>query len=266
MFFLHSRGAPFDALVPGHYKSLPRVNGGIPGRKICAMVTLIMSPENPNRVADTDAHFAENGIWEQQGGRRQTRGFARAFVRNALIPLHGEFSLLDLGCALGDSLPIFREQYPQAKLWGCDVSANAIRRCQSIHGAYASFFQSSIEDMDQSFDVIFCSNIIEHIENHGEIVRHLLDHAKILYVMTPYMELHNGRRLTPQMGFWHIGTFDEHTFDSLQSDRVLLKATVLKVSSLTFRPFYKVPFAKLKDKMTGRGSLATQILYEFRKV
>lgn len=232
------------------------------------MVSLVLSPENPNRPSSaTDAHFAENGPWEKSGGRRQSRSFARAFVDSVKIPLKGPFSFLDLGCALGDSIPIVHAAYPQAQLYGCDVSANAVRRCNAEHGGIANFFQTSIHQMDREFDVIFCSNLIEHIENHVEMVDYLRGLAKILYVMTPYMELNNGQRLTPKMGMWHVATFDEHTFDSLRSDGVRIKTSVLKLPSSALRPFYKVPFAIARDFVLNRtDAVGTQIVYEIENV
>src|SRR5260221_8787498 len=172
------------------------------------MVRLVLSPENPNRPSEIDNHFIENGGWEKNGGRPMSRRFAEAFVKRVRIPLQGPFSLVDVGCALGDSIPVLHSVYPQAKLWGCDVSANAVRRCTEEHGTYASFFQSSINELDKRFDVIFCSNLVEHIENHVEVVQHLTGLADIVYVMIPYKELHNGERLSPRLGMWHVATFD----------------------------------------------------------
>ncbi len=193
------------------------------------MPKLVLSPENPNRLSETDAHFIENGEWEKNGGRKQTRQFAKSFIKYIHIPVNAPFSFLDMGCALVDSIPVFRAAYPEVQFYGCDVSKQAVHRCIAEHGAYTNFFVSSIQELNKTFDVIYCSNIIEHIENHIEIVKYLTTLTRYLYVMVPYMELHEGSRLTPNMGFWHIATFDEHTFDSIVDPGMDLKVLLFAI-------------------------------------
>lgn len=231
------------------------------------MVRLVLSPENPNRPSEMDVHHIENGPWEKAGGRRQGMHIARAFVKHVRIPMHGHFSLLDLGCALGDSIPVLHEAYPEAELHGSDVSSNAVRRCQSEFGHIASFFQTSIHELDRSFDVIFCSNLIEHIENYIEMVEHLLNHAKIVYVMVPYMELNNGERLDPRMGLWHVATFDEHTLDPLKDSGFDICTYVFRVPGAWGHPLWKIPMSKLKHALLGRPYIdRKQIVFELKRL
>jgi SAM-dependent methyltransferase len=230
------------------------------------MPQLVMSPENPNRPADTDQHFRENGDWEKLGGRTHTRIFATNFLKHIRIPLSEPFTLLDVGCALGDSLPLFHQVYPKAVLYGCDVSANSVRRCTMEHGAYASFFISSVHELDRKFDVIFCSNIIEHIENHLEIVRHLTTLAKVVYVMVPYRELHDGKPISVKLGLWHVATFDDGTFDALKKEGLIVQTSVFRCPGAWGHPLWKLPLAKIKAALLGRTFIdKKQIVYELRK-
>jgi hypothetical protein len=47
------------------------------------------------------------------------------------------------------------------------------------------------------------------------VAKGLLRHCRILYVMTPYREMKDGRPLRPDGGDYHQVTLDEHSFDSV---------------------------------------------------
>ncbi len=230
------------------------------------MPELILSPENPNRPSEIDTHFVENGEWEKNKGRIIGRRITRCFVKHVHIPLTGRFSLLDVGCALGDSMPVLHTAYPEAQLAGCDVSAKAVRRCSIEYGDYAKFFQSSIHELTQPFDVIFCSNLIEHIENYVEMVEHLARLSKITYIMVPYMELHNGEPLSAKLGLWHVATFDERTFDSLKSKGLEIRTWVFRCPGAWGRPLWRIPLAKARAYLFNqRYDNRRQIVFELRR-
>ncbi len=178
---------------------------------------LKISPDNPNTLHYSDDLFA-SGEWERRGGRTQTSRFANFFHRSVRIPNNPGFTLLDVGCALGDAMPVWKKRYPRAKLSGCDISQTAITRATERYGSIASFFRASFEEIDGMYDVCFCSNVLEHFEQHVDIARHLLRHCRTLYVMTPYAEMNHGKPLSPRPGEIHVATFLEDSFDALRND------------------------------------------------
>jgi hypothetical protein len=54
-----------------------------------------------------EEYFSVDGGWEKNGGREQTRIFSEHFTKRAIINPSAHFSLLDVGCALGDSIKHF---------------------------------------------------------------------------------------------------------------------------------------------------------------
>ena len=76
-------------------------------------------------------------------------------MRNIKFPFE-DFSLLDVGCALGDAVPVLHKSYPKARIYGCDVSEIGIDRCKKDHGHIAKFFKAGFEDISGFWDVIFC--------------------------------------------------------------------------------------------------------------
>lgn len=181
---------------------------------------LTLSPDNPNIRAHSEEAFVKGGSWERKRGRTQTRLFAECFHRYTKVPLIGSFSILDVGSALGDALPVWHRYYPAANLFGCDVAQVAVDRSVELYGNLARFFRAGFEEIQDTWDVIYCSNVLEHFEQHLEIARELLNHCTILYVMTPFAELRGRKPLTPKKGSFHVATFYKNTFDPLEKERI----------------------------------------------
>lgn len=175
---------------------------------------LKISPLNPNTREHSDEAFVEGGLWERHDGRLQTRRFAECFHRCVRIPWP-DFSVLDVGCALGDAIGVWHQKYPGAKLYGCDFSETAIGRCRADYGQIAQFFRASIEEISGCWDVIYCSNTLEHFEQHLEIAEALIVQCKVLFVLTPFGELRGESPLAPAPGQYHVATFYRNTFDPL---------------------------------------------------
>lgn len=188
-----------------------------------------------------DKVFSEDGQFENKNGRFQTRRFAECFVRNVSISPN-DFSLLDVGCALGDAIPVLHNAYPMARLAGCDLSGIAIERCTKDYGHLATFFRAGFEDMSGTWDIIYCSNVLEHFERYHEIAAWLLSKCRTLYVMTPYMELKNGLPIDPKASDGHKVTLDEHSFDSLYDEGLLadsIRTTIIRCPGAWSSPLWK---------------------------
>jgi SAM-dependent methyltransferase len=177
---------------------------------------LKLSEDNPNTLSNIEEAFSPGGPWDKNCGQSQTRIFTECLLKHVRIPFGNHFSVLDVGCALGDGLAVWHRRYPNAKLFGCDVSQTAIDRATQMYGTIATFTRSSFEEITGTYDVIICSNVLEHFEQHVEIARELLSHCKMLYIMTPYAELNNGKPLVPSKDSFHVATFLEDTFSSLE--------------------------------------------------
>lgn len=174
-----------------------------------------MTPVDPNSRETNDENFKPGASFDRSDGRTQTRLFAEAFHRNVKVPIENDFSLLDAGCALGDALPVWRRHYPRARLSGCDFSPVAILRCKERYGDIAQFFCASFEEIEGEYDVIYCSNVLEHFGSYLEIAKIFLRRCRLLYVMVPYRELRNGKPLAPGNDYYHKTTFELSSFDGL---------------------------------------------------
>lgn len=171
-----------------------------------------LSPNDKNTREAWEDYFS--GGWERNDGRNQTRLFAEYFLDAVPLPPDAE-SLLDVGCALGDALPAIRRRYPRLRLTGCDVCETAVAKARERYGDLAAFHRWGFDDIQGTYDLIYCSNTLEHFENYLDVARTLLRHARFLYVLVPYKELRGGRPLRAEPGEWHVATFTRSSFAPL---------------------------------------------------
>ncbi len=165
-------------------------------------------------VHQWDDYF-EQGNWETNHGRLQTRLFAKAFCQRTRLDQNACRSLVDSSCALGDALPLIREHFPNSQLYGCDISSKAIERCRKTFPDLASFSVASIEELTGQYDVILSSATLEHFTDYQDKARALLHHCKYLCVIVPYNETRFGRDLEFDADYDHVVTFRERSFDFL---------------------------------------------------
>ena len=161
--------------------------------------------ENINTKKYWDERFEKN--WERKNGRLQTRHFAESQIRYLKIKEDFSGSLLDFGCGLGDAIPIYKKNFPNAKLFGLDISESGIVKCREKYGHLAKFMTGSAESMPV-VDIVIASNVLEHISNDVEIAKEILKKTKELYVIVPYKEI--------QLIDEHVNSYDEKYFESLK--------------------------------------------------
>lgn len=163
---------------------------------------------NINTYHYWDRRFASND-WEAKGGRSQTINFAISQIKYLKISKDFDGTILDFGCALGDAIPIYKQNYKKANLIGVDISKEAIQMCKSKYSELASFIVGSYEEIPFS-DVIIASNVFEHLSDDKRVASELLNKCKDLYIIVPYKE-----RLCE--GTEHINSYDELYFENFKN-------------------------------------------------
>lgn len=162
-----------------------------------------------------DAYFSPNGGWEKNGGREQTRIFASKFCEKIDLGTDSSFSILDVGCALGEALKVFQSNYPLAQLYGIDISSVAVSRCILDKSIKANFMIGRIDDIINNYDVIYISNVLEHFSNFDDIAARLITNCERLCIMVPYNEKNCGENLKANSNMHHQHTFEKNSFDYL---------------------------------------------------
>lgn len=158
--------------------------------------------ENINTAEYWEKRF-KSGSWGKNGDL-QTIAYAEANVR--YMPLSSEYagSILDYGCALGSAINVYKRSFPEAKIYGIDISKTAVLHCKNKYGDVAGFICGDYKDIGK-MDIIISSHVMEHLENDKEVVRNLLVKCKVLYVFVPYKE--------NPLFYEHVNYYEENYYD-----------------------------------------------------
>lgn len=95
-------------------------------------------------------------------------------------------NVLDVGCGEGLTIQFLHKYYPQVDYQGIDLSQRAISIAKE-HNLFAKFSVGSITDLpypDSSFDLIICSEVLEHLENPDKALTELTRVSKKYLILT----------------------------------------------------------------------------------
>jgi SAM-dependent methyltransferase len=101
-----------------------------------------------------------------------------------LFPAEKNLHVLDFGCGTGNLLKLLATQFPQNEYWGADTSDAGIEASKllvpqaNIHKINLSKGKPFLETPFRSFDIIVCSEVIEHIEEDLQTLQFLFSLLK----------------------------------------------------------------------------------------
>lgn len=180
-----------------------------------------------------------------KAGRKQTEEYAKANIRAMNIEYDFNGSILDFGCGLGDSIPIYKNVFPKAKISGVDISDIAITVAKKKYKNLADFTKASFKDIKKNYDIIIASHVLEHLNNDKQIVSELIKFCKDLFIFVPYME--------SPLYFEHVNYYDETYYNQFQivkckkftvsfNQIITTRQKIKRLISLDFNFYY--PFSK----------------------
>jgi 2-polyprenyl-3-methyl-5-hydroxy-6-metoxy-1,4-benzoquinol methylase len=174
---------------------------------------LVRKITNVNRIRHWDKYLSQRGdFW---------RNFPYEFLLDVL-PKDTAFSLLDIGCAMGDGCELLKKHFPQAHISGVDFSIVGIEKAKS-NLSQVNYFLLDIsqEEPPQEYDYITLVHILEHFNDPFPIVDKCLKFVKkALYIITPYEKDFDSPMLYSKGE--HRYLFNERTF-------IKYHCTVLKI-------------------------------------
>jgi ubiquinone/menaquinone biosynthesis C-methylase UbiE len=90
----------------------------------------------------------------------------------------GQLRLLDLGCGDGLAEIRMKQNFPQWKINGIEVSSRFIQQCRDLHLADVEFDVydgKTIPFADASFDLVFIATVLHHIaeSNHAALMQEI---------------------------------------------------------------------------------------------
>ena len=192
--------------------------------------------------------------WDTRWDDMKTYGpfsrHVRRLIRHAVKQLTFD-SVLDVGCGQGALLDEFRRAYPEAELAGTDFSASAVRIAQQrVPGAQVSILDLTARCLDRQFDLVICSEVLEHIPDDLAALRNLRKMTGgHLVVTTP-----QGRMRSFEAG--EVGHVRNYAPGELQAKMRQTGFDVVKVIEWGF-PLYSPLYRDYLALTSGRGTTGT---------
>lgn len=161
-----------------------------------------------------DERFA-NKSWDQFDGRGQSLFFAkiaynsmpdfftRDLARNA-------WTVIDLGCALGDGTAFLAKHFPSCRFIGQDFSPEAVMQASERY-TNCEFAVANIYDGISPADVIFSSNTLEHLKNPNSLMERMC-HAADKYVVL-LLPLEDSMNIDEHINIFSLDAFPVHMGD-----------------------------------------------------
>jgi len=154
-----------------------------------------MKKINMNRKIINSENYWDNRFakdWEINEGSQQTSFFCDIFLSNIPQFLKKEFekggTFIDVGCAFGECCDMVKKRYSQLEVFGCDISSVAIEKAKNKF-KNIKFFKKGIDDLEEKFDFVFCSNVLEHFSDYETKIKSLLRITKKhLIILVPFEE------------------------------------------------------------------------------
>lgn len=138
-----------------------------------------------------------------------------------LLAESGGASILDAGCGEGFLTDYLARRDPSLRLTGVDMSSEAIAYAEERFGERARFRTGNVYKLpfsDNSFDVVLCSEVLEHLDEPDLAVRELIRVARRHVVITvpnePYFKWLNdlARALGISMDPGHVNFWTRSSF------------------------------------------------------
>lgn len=174
-------------------------------------------------------YFAHQPIYGFEVGHSEP-GLIGKYIRTYQIMKalsHLEFSsLLDVGGAEGYKASLAARLFRIAA-HNCDLSQEACKRARDIFNVESDVIDAhNLPYKDNAFDVVLCSEVLEHVTDHHTVIYELLRVASKAVVITVPHESHEvvKKNIEEALPHSHIHSFELESFDFLKNCGYRVKA------------------------------------------
>lgn len=178
--------------------------------------------------------------WDRMFSKKDD--FLRDFPYRPLIdilPKDKPFTLLDIGCAMGDGLKLLKSYFPKALFSGADLSPIGIEKAKA-KTKDIDYFVLDIRSQAplKKYDFIILIHVLEHIDDPFAVVDKCLKFINdSLIICTPYIEKFDNPRL--YLSGEHRYLFNGHSFEKYNYE-------ILRISEHIEAGGYKYILYRLK--------------------
>ena len=176
-------------------------------------------------ITSPDETYQSANYQKYTHGNRLYQWHLQAFLQSVytLLEQANPQSVLDAGCGEGFVTRYLAQQNPALRLTGMDLSPDAVAYAQTQFGELATFRTGSIYKLpfsDNSFDVVLCSEVLEHLDDTDRAIHELKrvarHHVLITVPREPYFKWLNdiGRSLGVSPDPGHVNFWTKTSFQT----------------------------------------------------
>lgn len=192
-----------------------------------------LSPHQENSVTLYDTFYGDTSAVEDYYGPARVAFYKGVIdlVKEQQIALDGK-DIADVGCGVGYLLSEVQRRYKSKSLSGFDFSAQAIEYSRKKFPNATFNVHDIYEPVGQSFDIIFCTEVLEHLEFPHRAL------ARLVAALNPggqlILTVPNGRidNLTEHINFWSPESWK--AFLERECPHLELRTSVLFESTVNF--------------------------------
>lgn len=217
--------------------------------------------DNRFRKADQDGiYFAHQPIYGFRKGHCDSHTVIRYIRTHNIITALSHLNLasfLDIGAGEGFHAHLVQKLF-QAKVKACDLSEEACARAQELFSLDAAWVDiHALSFKENEFDIVLCSETLEHVSDIEKAVTELLRvAAKAVIITVPHESRKKiERNIRENIPHAHIRTFDTRSFAYLAKQGYLIISNTMICTCLEF--FYFI--AEAMPKAVNRHKLLTGV-------
>jgi trans-aconitate methyltransferase len=122
------------------------------------------------------------------------------------IPKEEILTAADIGCGEGSNLLYLHRRFPNANLFGFDVSTAAIEKAKRTVDATFAILDIEKEYPSQKFDIIMCSDVLEHVTDDVSAINNIYQVAS-KYALVASVQ---GRMREFEKSIGHVRSYAYH--------------------------------------------------------
>ena len=139
------------------------------------------------------SYWNEKYLKSKSTDSEQTKRLAQIIIKNIRFLSKLPSSILNVGCESGEMTHLLSFYFPFVHVYGCASSKAVIERCKERFPHLSSqFFVADIYNLSKikkKFDLVVCSNVLEHLEEPQKALAELIKVAKeYVLVLVPVKE------------------------------------------------------------------------------
>jgi ubiquinone/menaquinone biosynthesis C-methylase UbiE len=201
-------------------------------------------------------YYAHQPIYGYRSNYSSGSDISRYMLTKSILNTINNYSFktfIDIGGAEGYTANLVRKIF-KADVMSTDLSVSACHRAKEIFNIEAVPCDiHSLPFKDNMFDIVLCSETLEHVTNYKQAIKELLRITKHVLIITvphesPELVEENIKEKVPH---GHINAFDIHTLDYLKNEGYSIKY------EKTLSPYLVIPRIVIEGRKKEKPGILT---------